>query len=157
MFKLIESMSKTSNKTCQKCGYAFSKKELRFSCCGCNTTRCPTCDEAKCQKNRCERTYCNICFQQGYGVQFCHKCETQCWVCGIIPYPSYPMEKRKVGDMNVVICARHASRPGQMQVFEDFLAELDKSDQIIGENQVKEDLALLNAKFEGYAKKNLNV
>lgn len=135
------------NNNCIRCGHEFSRVELLMACRVCKSRRCNIC-EPKCKKNECKGTYCEVCFDKGYGNGFCHKCNTQCWVCGIVSYPSYGMETRNVKNMKVVICARHSSRPKEMKIFEDFLTELDKSPENISELDIREDLYVLNQRFE---------
>ena len=135
---------------CVRCGHEFSRIECLMSCQGCDSRRCDACEPeyAKCKKTNCSGSYCEVCYEKKIGNQFCHKCNTQCWVCENIPYPPYPMEKRRVKDVTVVICARHSSHPNEMKVFEDFLTEFEKSEKTIDEQQLKEDLSNLNRRFQ---------
>lgn len=131
---------------CVKCSHKFSRIEMMMACQGCASRRCEQC-EPQCKKDGCNGTYCEICLEKGYGNEFCHKCNTQCWICDNIPYPPYPMEKRNVKGMTVVICARQSSHPNEMKIFDDFLNELNNSDKTISESQLKEDLHVLNKRF----------
>lgn len=130
----------------ENCDHVKSEFENRMVCQGCGSKRCRKC-EAKCEKQGCEGTYCGKCLVEGYGNKFCHKCNTQCWVCGSIPYPPYPMEKRHVKGLNVIICARHSSRPNEMKVFEDFLREQDHSFESAEESTIKKNLRGLDRQF----------
>ena len=133
--------------SCVRCHHVFSRIEMMLSCQGCDSRRCDHC-ETKCIKDGCSGTYCEVCFEKRIGNKFCHKCNTQCWICESIPYPPYPMETRHVKDMVVVICARHSSRSNEMKVFDNFLSELGKSASSINEQQLKADLRTLDCLFK---------